>query len=85
MEVSHIYHMCYVICLFVVAFCCRTSEEHRRLGDNYRQLSTPTARKNFIKEHATHYSELSQLPYFDMVKQIVIDPMHNLLLGLPHP
>ena len=85
MEVSHMYHMCYVVCLSVVAFRRRTSEEHRRLGDDYRQLSTPTARKNFVKEHATRYSELSRLPYFDMVEQIVIDPMHNLFLGLPHP
>ena len=71
------------ISLPTVVFRRRTSEEHRRLGDEYRQLSTPTARKNFVKEHATRYSELSRLPYFDMVEQIVIDPMHNLFLGLP--
>ncbi|KAI6015498.1 hypothetical protein BKA83DRAFT_4061063, partial [Pisolithus microcarpus] len=38
--------------------------------------------KNFVKEFATRYSELSRLPYFDLVQQIVIDPMHNLFLGL---
>jgi hypothetical protein len=71
------------VCLPVVAFPRRTSEEHRRLGDEYRRLSTPTARKAFVKEHATRYSELSRLPYFDLVEQIVIDPMHNLFLGIP--
>jgi len=85
-------HMCYVgygamsfICLPVVAFCCWTTEEHHQLGDDYHQLSTPTACKNFVKEHATCYSELSRLPYFNMVEQIVIDLMHNLFLGMPCP
>jgi len=39
------------------------------------------ARKNFVKEHATRYTELSRLPYFNLVDQVVIDPMHNLFLG----
>lgn len=58
-----------------------TNEEHQRLGEEYRQLRTPTARKNFVKDHATHYTQLSRLPYFNLVEQIVIDPMHNLFLG----
>ncbi|KAG2066534.1 hypothetical protein BDR04DRAFT_1121077 [Suillus decipiens] len=36
----------------------------------------------FVKEHATQYTQLSRLPYFDLVEQIVVDPMHNLFLGL---
>ncbi|KAG1810292.1 uncharacterized protein HD556DRAFT_1223274, partial [Suillus plorans] len=36
----------------------------------------------FVKEHATRYTQLAHLPYFDLVEQIVIDPMHNLFLGL---
>jgi hypothetical protein len=66
----------------VIAFRRRTNEEHCQLGETYRQLSTATARKNFVKEHATRYCQLSRLPYFNLVKQIVIDPMHNLFLGL---
>jgi hypothetical protein len=68
----------------VVVFRCRTNEEHRRLDDDYQRLGTPTARKNFVKEYATRYAELSCLPYFNLVEQIVIDPMHNLFLGPPH-
>ncbi|KAG2036333.1 hypothetical protein BDR03DRAFT_1011868 [Suillus americanus] len=45
-------------------------------------LTTPSACKNFVKEHATRYTQLSHLPYFNLVEQIVIDPMHNLFLGL---
>ncbi|KAG1789811.1 uncharacterized protein HD556DRAFT_1311011 [Suillus plorans] len=37
---------------------------------------------NFVKEHATRYTQLSRLPYFNLVEQIVIDQMHNLYLGL---
>ncbi|KAF8431526.1 hypothetical protein L210DRAFT_3415850, partial [Boletus edulis BED1] len=64
------------------AFRPRTNEEHRELDERYRDIPTPTARKNFVKEFATWYTQLSRLPYFDIVKQIVIDPMHNLFLGI---
>lgn len=67
----------------IPAFRPRTNEEQRRLGEEYRQITTPTGRKNFVKEHATRYSQLSRLPYFDLVQQVVIDPMHNLFLGAP--
>ena len=83
-EVSHINCMCYLVCLSGTVFRYRMDEEHHQLGEDYHQLSTPTARKNFIKEYTTHYSELSCLPYFSLVKQIVIDLMHNLFLG-PFP
>jgi hypothetical protein len=63
------------------AFRPRTNDEHHRLGEQYRQLSTPTTHKGFVKENATWYTQLSRLPYFDLVKQIVINPMHNLFLG----
>lgn len=39
---------------------------------------TTAARKNFVKENATRYTQLARLLY---VEQIVIDPMHNLFLG----
>ncbi|KAG1886831.1 uncharacterized protein F5891DRAFT_922731, partial [Suillus fuscotomentosus] len=64
------------------AFWPRTNEEQRELGKRYRRLTTTSARKNFVKEHATRYMQLSRLPYFNLVEQIVIDPMHNLYLGL---
>ena len=63
-----------------VAFHIQTNEEHRRLGDEYCEIRTPTTRKVFMKNYATHYTQLSRLPYFDLVEQIVINPMHNLFL-----
>jgi hypothetical protein len=57
------------------------NEEQRQLGEEYRKLPTPTARKNFVKVYATHYTQLSRLLYFNLVDQVVIDLMHNLFLG----
>ncbi|KIK99644.1 hypothetical protein PAXRUDRAFT_131642 [Paxillus rubicundulus Ve08.2h10] len=64
------------------AFKPQTNQEHCDLGDCYHKLLGGTPRKNFIKEHVTCYSQLAQLPYFDLVDQIVVGPMHNLFLGL---
>ncbi|KII90059.1 hypothetical protein PLICRDRAFT_107744, partial [Plicaturopsis crispa FD-325 SS-3] len=64
------------------AFEPRTDAEQRRLGEQYRVLTTDALRKKFVKDHATRYTQLSRLPYFDLVKQTVIDPMHNLFLGV---
>ncbi len=37
--------------------------------------------KEIEREHGLRYSVLLELPYFDVVRHSVIDPMHNLLLG----
>ncbi|KZW01814.1 hypothetical protein EXIGLDRAFT_602604 [Exidia glandulosa HHB12029] len=60
----------------------RTDAEQRQLGEQYRKLGSKGERDAFVKEHATRYTQLSRLPYFDLVRQVVIDPMHNLALGM---
>ncbi|KAI0676009.1 hypothetical protein C8Q78DRAFT_1150337 [Trametes maxima] len=60
----------------------RSNVEHRRLGARYAALSNQSQRDKFVKNYATRYTELSRLPYFDIVEQVVVDPMHNLFLGL---
>jgi len=57
-------------------------QEHRAQGDIYATLKTQTAKNAHIKDHASRYSALSLLPYFDLVCMTVIDPMHTLFLGL---
>lgn len=47
----------------------------------YRTLSTKHARDEFAKAYGVRWSELARLPYFDMCRMIVVDPMHNLFLG----
>ena len=71
-----------MLTVFDSAFQPRTDGEQRQLGEEYRNLTTNTARNNFVHENATRYTELSRLPYFDLVEQIAIDPMHNLFLGM---
>ena len=68
----------------LLGFEARIDFEQHELGEKYRQLTTPTARKNFVRDFAMCYTQLSRLPYFDLVNQIVIDPMHNLFLGMLH-
>ena len=41
----------------------------------------PPTWKNFVKEYATQYCKLSRLLYFNLVKQIVVNPMYNLFLS----
>ncbi|KAF8066846.1 hypothetical protein FPV67DRAFT_1670313 [Lyophyllum atratum] len=63
-------------------FRARTDSEHRGLQEDYLMCKTKTARAEFVKAHATRWSELYRLPYFDICRMIMIDPMHNLLLGV---
>ncbi|OBZ79611.1 hypothetical protein A0H81_00065 [Grifola frondosa] len=64
------------------AFACHTNAEQHRLGEEYLAKSNPHARAAFVKDFATRFTQLACLPYFDLVRQVVIDPMHNLFLGL---
>ncbi|KIK79761.1 hypothetical protein PAXRUDRAFT_36357 [Paxillus rubicundulus Ve08.2h10] len=64
------------------AFKPQTNQEQCNLSEHYHKLMNPTQKKNFVKEHATCYTQLAHLPYFNLIDQIIIDPMHNLFLGL---
>ncbi|KAH9911971.1 hypothetical protein B0H21DRAFT_714183, partial [Amylocystis lapponica] len=64
------------------AFPPRDGEEHRRHAQEYLQQADSELREAFFKQHAARYYELSRLPYFDAVRMTVIDPMHNILLGV---
>ncbi|OSD01435.1 hypothetical protein PYCCODRAFT_1425928 [Trametes coccinea BRFM310] len=63
-------------------FRARTDEQHRLLMEEYRSADTKTAREEHASMYATRWSELARLPYFDFCRMIVVDPMHNLFLGL---
>ncbi|KIK79089.1 hypothetical protein PAXRUDRAFT_36514 [Paxillus rubicundulus Ve08.2h10] len=52
------------------AFQPRTNEEQCELGEQYRQLTLPTAHKIFVKEFATQYTQLTQSLYFDLVNLV---------------
>lgn len=62
--------------------------ERQRTGDGHRErieesmLKTSDSTRNaFNKSHGVRYSELIRLPYVDLVRMTIVDPMHNLFLG----
>ncbi|KAJ7626770.1 hypothetical protein B0H17DRAFT_1286173 [Mycena rosella] len=60
----------------------RDGEEHRRLCFQYRDLQTLEKKEEFFAAKGAQWTELARLMYFDLVRFTVIDPMHNLLLGV---
>jgi hypothetical protein len=68
--------------MFSPAFWEHTDKERRKLQEEFLACQTKKACESFISDHSTCYTELQRLPYFDVCWMIVIDPMHNLFLGL---
>ncbi|TFY53003.1 hypothetical protein EVJ58_g9693 [Rhodofomes roseus] len=68
--------------LFPEAFPPRTGEEHRRHAKAYAEAASTSERDKIFKETQARWFELHRLPYFDPIRMSVIDPMHNILLGI---
>lgn len=60
----------------------RTNAESRKAAERYQNASTPKARQDEFDATGVRWSELLRLPYFDIVRCVVVDSMHNLFLGL---
>jgi hypothetical protein len=54
-------------------FITRDSIQHRQV--EWRYCKSDAARKRFVKEFGVRWSELLQLPYFDPIRFVIIDPM----------
>ncbi|KAL5536439.1 hypothetical protein ACEPAF_261 [Sanghuangporus sanghuang] len=70
---------------FTKAYPPRTNEEHRSQARAYKAARPgdgSNEHKGLFKEHSSLYYTLSRLPYFDAIRMSVLDPMHNILLGL---
>ncbi|KAG2200645.1 hypothetical protein INT47_005801 [Mucor saturninus] len=59
----------------------RSKASNLRAALRWRNATTEKEREDLVKANGTRYSELHRLGYFDVVRQSIIDPMHNLLLG----
>lgn len=59
----------------------RSKANHRTSIDLILQATTKTARNKLESEHGCRYSVLLDLPYFDPIRMVIIDPMHKLFLG----
>ena len=60
----------------------RTEEEYRSFTSQHKAAVSEKARDKVFNSSGIRHSELERLPYFDVTKSLVVDPMHNLLLGL---
>lgn len=59
----------------------RTIEKHRKDIDLVLKCSRKTEKQQKESEVGARYSCLLQLPYFNAVRMLIVDPMHNLYLG----
>ena len=59
----------------------RSLDVHRQQAIKHKNANTREKQKSIEREHGCRYSLLLELPYYDIIRCCVIDPMHNLLLG----
>jgi len=57
-------------------------DRHRAAAVVWKQCSNNAERTRHVKETGVRWSELLRLPYFNPIRHLVVDPMHNLFLGL---
>lgn len=55
---------------------------HIKHAVEWRDASSPGEREMLYKQHGVRWSELLRLPYWNPLKFVIIDGMHNLFLGL---
>ena len=58
--------------------------EHRRNAIIWKHQQTKKDRTNHVRRTHVRWSEMLRLPYFDPIRFLVVDPMHNLFLGIAH-
>ena len=59
----------------------RSSEVHHRLAERVKGAVTRTSRQKTEEQAGIHFSDLLRLPYLDIVRCHLVDPVHNLFLG----
>ena len=59
----------------------RAMDDHRLSAERVKNANTRSARESAEHEAGVRYSELLRLPYLDLVRCHLVDPMHNLFLG----
>ena len=59
----------------------RTNSQHRADVKEIQKCKTVTEKAKTESKKGCRYSVLLRLPYFDPVRMLLLDPMHNLFLG----
>ena len=59
----------------------RSRELHHQYAKKHRECNTAKAQKDIERVYGCRYSVLLELPYYNIIRMCIVDPMHNLLLG----
>lgn len=59
----------------------RSLSVHREQCNNYLKAETAAKQRLIENEYGLRYSVMVELPYFNPIRNAVVDPMHNLYLG----
>jgi len=65
----------------IAGFARRDPDVHRGRSFEWKNLESKEAKHDFFTLHGVRWTEFARLPYFDLIRCAIIDPMHNLLLG----
>ncbi|KAH9858844.1 hypothetical protein C2E23DRAFT_880266 [Lenzites betulinus] len=60
----------------------RSYQQHWENAQEWKALETRKECDEHFKKHGSRWADIMRLPYYDCIKMTVIDPMHNLLLGV---
>lgn len=58
-----------------------TSKDHTHCAGLSKRARTKVEQKRIERKYRARWSELFRLSYYDAIRFVVIEPMHNLLLG----
>jgi hypothetical protein len=58
--------------------------EYQHNAEYWRLCKSKHERKQHVSETHVRWSELLRLPYFNLIRFLVVDLMHNLFLGIAH-
>jgi len=63
-------------------FVAKSANSHREMALEWRKCKSNEARKRHAKQYHARWSEMLRLSYFDPIRFLPVDPMHNLFIGI---
>ena len=60
----------------------RSNEDQKKYAYEHLTATTATKQKKIEREQGVKYSVLNELPYYNTVRFMILDPMHLLFLGI---
>jgi hypothetical protein len=63
-------------------FVAKDADDHRAAALEWRKCKSNETRKRHVKNSHVRWTEMLRLPYFDPIRFLPVDPMHNLFIGI---